>query len=536
MLLLSMGAAACRPDRPATDRERTSLAHLLQQADAFLRLDMSDSAFAYGNRALALAATSNDRPGLAASHRIVGALLYQQGAYTQALEHQLRAHELLLATGEAPDVAASYHALGWTYYYTKQPDLALRHFTQAYKGYKQVRDISGEARSLGYIGHIHEKRGQFDQALDYQHRALALYRQVLDSAGMADILERIGSVYEDMEAYDDAASYFGQAMQLNEATGSIHPLVSNYNNLGDIFQKTGRYADAIRYTQQALALARNLGDKYQISSALRDLGETYHLLGDEARAYEATYEGRQLYEEIYTEEIAAQIALTQTLFETERMRAQIEVLEKARRFNQLVRIVLLVVFVLLLLVGFLIIKTQQLRLRKNREIFETQQRLLQAEVENSQLNEARLQQELEANSKALTSHALHIIQKNRILEELRQGLETVLKAKKSEQKDQLKALLQLIDYSFTRDQEWQDFRQAFEQVHHSFFDALRTAFPDLSPADLRLCALIRLGMDSKDIATVLGISTDSLRISRYRLKKKLGLGPDDSLSTFIHQV
>jgi DNA-binding CsgD family transcriptional regulator len=53
---------------------------------------------------------------------------------------------------------------------------------------------------------------------------------------------------------------------------------------------------------------------------------------------------------------------------------------------------------------------------------------------------------------------------------------------------------------------------------------------------MRLIALLRINLDSADIATLLGISTDSLRVSRYRLRKKLNIAQGDNLTAFIQSL
>ncbi|MCB0469322.1 MAG: helix-turn-helix transcriptional regulator, partial [Flavobacteriaceae bacterium] len=59
------------------------------------------------------------------------------------------------------------------------------------------------------------------------------------------------------------------------------------------------------------------------------------------------------------------------------------------------------------------------------------------------------------------------------------------------------------------------------------------ASSELSPAELRLCMLLRLNLSSKEIASILRITPDSVRIARYRLRKKLTINTKDDLQTFI---
>jgi hypothetical protein len=97
-------------------------------------------------------------------------------------------------------------------------------------------------------------------------------------------------------------------------------------------------------------------------------------------------------------------------------------------------------------------------------------------------------------------------------------------------------LIQLINLNFNHDQYWNEFRETFEQVHQQFFDNVKRHGEELTGNDLRLLALIKLNLASPDIATLLGISQDSLRVSRYRLKKKLSLDASESLTAFVQSL
>jgi DNA-binding CsgD family transcriptional regulator len=73
-------------------------------------------------------------------------------------------------------------------------------------------------------------------------------------------------------------------------------------------------------------------------------------------------------------------------------------------------------------------------------------------------------------------------------------------------------------------------------VHNNFFDSLKAKYPTLNSYDLKLCALIKLNLDTKEIATIMDISPESVKVARSRLRKKLQLDPSDNLSSFITQI
>jgi DNA-binding CsgD family transcriptional regulator len=83
------------------------------------------------------------------------------------------------------------------------------------------------------------------------------------------------------------------------------------------------------------------------------------------------------------------------------------------------------------------------------------------------------------------------------------------------------------------DKDWEDFRLQFEQVHQGFFKQLKDQCPELSTSELKLCALIKLNLSMKETPTILGISPESVKTARYRLRKKLQLSHEENLIDFI---
>ncbi len=84
-----------------------------------------------------------------------------------------------------------------------------------------------------------------------------------------------------------------------------------------------------------------------------------------------------------------------------------------------------------------------------------------------------------------------------------------------------------------KEKDWEDFKQHFENVHPEFFTNLKLQFPDLSANDLKVAALTRLNLSIKEASNILGISPESTKTARYRLRKKLNLSPETDLFDFL---
>lgn len=83
---------------------------------------------------------------------------------------------------------------------------------------------------------------------------------------------------------------------------------------------------------------------------------------------------------------------------------------------------------------------------------------------------------------------------------------------------------------------WELFKQNFDCLEEHFFTTLSDKYPDLTTSDLKFCALLRLNMSTKEIASALNLTTRGVESARYRLRKKFSLEPTDSLTTFIHKI
>ena len=161
--------------------------------------------------------------------------------------------------------------------------------------------------------------------------------------------------------------------------------------------------------------------------------------------------------------------------------------------------------------------------------YKTRQDYYQAELEKVRLQETQLQQELEAKNKQLASYAINFIRKNELIESLKANLTQLKKGPHLDSARQLNDLNRLLESSGQIDREWDDFKRQFEEVHKDFYKTLKHYYPDLTNNELKLCTLLKLNMNAKEAAAIMGVSPDSVKKARHRLRKKLALDPAKNL-------
>ncbi|MGY6649439.1 tetratricopeptide repeat protein [Wenyingzhuangia sp. IMCC45574] len=143
----------------------------------------------------------------------------------------------------------------------------------------------------------------------------------------------------------------------------------------------------------------------------------------------------------------------------------------------------------------------------------------------------RANAEVEIKKKELAVTALQLIEKDKLLEEIKKGLDEVKKNKDDSSVEQLKSTIKV-----NAAKTWEEFETRFVQVNSSFYKSLGKKHSDLSRNELKLCALVKLNFSTKEMSQLLGVSADSVNKARYRLRKKLGLQRDDNLVSYINSI
>lgn len=177
---------------------------------------------------------------------------------------------------------------------------------------------------------------------------------------------------------------------------------------------------------------------------------------------------------------------------------------------------------------------QQLRIATEKET-------LQKDYEIANLKAESLEQEISHKSRELSATAMNLIRKNEILREIGAQIDKISADQvegSSHQtlKKSLKKIQATIKASIEKTDELEEFTRNFDIVYQDFTKTLHELHPTLTQSDIRLCCYIRMGLASKEIAPLVNISSKSVEMARYRLRKKLGIDADASLYSYLHDL
>jgi len=174
--------------------------------------------------------------------------------------------------------------------------------------------------------------------------------------------------------------------------------------------------------------------------------------------------------------------------------------------------------------------------KKQREklLLKKQQELERKELENKEqitrFNNDKLKQDIENKNRELGISTMNLIKKNELLNNLKKELQNINDIKK------IKRVIGIIDQNINNTDDWKLFEEAFNNADKDFLKKIKHIHPELTSNDLRLCAYLRLNLSSKEIAPLLNISPRSVEVKRYRLRKKMNLEHEVSLSDYILEI
>ena len=342
----------------------------------------------------------------------------------------------------------------------------------------------------------------------------------------------ISSALIAMKQYEDAREFCTRNIEIAEKANDPDFLAYNYLLIGISFQKEKNYSKAIEFAMKGKEIceANNLMDKKQYTYQL--LKEIYNERGNYTEAFEFFAKEKQIEAVLEKEKATIEINRINAEHELEKRMQEIEAFKKITYYRNLAKNAGLVLLGIAAFILYLFNVRKKLKVQLQKEELEKLKVEQMLELEEKE----RLKERLEYKERELASSMMFTIQKNKMLSELKEKIATLKVNNDGELRKQVNRLGRNIELNMNFDDDWQKFKMHFDEVHPDFFKKILQVNNALNLNDTRFCAYIRMGLSTKEIAQIMGISASSVQKARYRLKKKLQLEKDTNLISFIAKL
>ncbi len=386
--------------------------------------------------------------------------------------------------------------------------------------YRQSVDFGNKAATFQLqipAGHIcgnyntialcYKELEQYDSALLVYNKALQLAHKINSKVWISLINGNIGDVYMLQKEYTKAKPLleydYRWSMQNNEKENAANSL----QHVAKIYLINQQKDSALLLAKEAQLLLETKGASSPVysSNVYQTLAMAYH----EKKIHDSAWKYQQLYlqnaDSVSNRKSINRLDIIQTKINYEQSLSNIKSLLREKQAEQIKRNFLLAGIIIVLFTAFLFYQNQRLRFRFKKE---------------------QLMQETAAAKQQLQSFTQSVIEKNEMIEQLQLQV----------QQHTQQTTTELLQQTILTDEDWERFQQLFKKVHPGFFNELKKINVEITAAELRLAALIKLNISNKQMAAMQGISADSIRKSKHRLRQRLNITVEDGLEEFISGV
>ena len=376
----------------------------------------------------------------------------------------------------------------------------------------------------------------WDSAILLLNAAMPGLRAGKDSSTLAIAYINQGSYYTGKGKSDSAFLFYRIANRLADQIANNNIRLTLYGNLGNYYRDGGRYDSALSFYREARKTALEDSNISQYAQMAYEMSLLFTANQHPDSAYAYLNEYNTYLARIQQPQTAESYRkYVDLVMESSNQKIKISEQEAALKSKQLLITLILssaclVVFALMLLITI----ERKRRMRQAALLKEVENKDLAEQLEHEQQIQQLQQEKMEQKVRELSSYSLLLASKNNILQEVSGMLEQMDKENLPDLKSRAK---RLIGENLRTDEDyWNTFAVHFNQVNPTFFANLAKRFPGITANEQKLCAYIKIGMTSKQIASMLNLAPRSVNTNRYRLRKRFGLEQDDDLDQIVKSL
>ncbi len=423
----------------------------------------------------------------------------------QAIFYNLKSIELVERKGLQYffGVSHRYNILGELLYHTREYEKSIEYSKKAIYNKNDPAVFPWKMFAYNTIGLAYKKLGQFDSAIAWYDRTAQFAAENNNDIWVAIAGGNRAQVFFEQEKYEAAKLLFENDYQASIRYKEWDNAANNLQWLAKIDLMAGRNDSALQKAKKALALLQQRPQTNYAINTYQTLAEIFSALNRQDSSVYYTERYSHLHDSVERAVAVSQSAIIKLRLDEENNRHKISMLEKEKQTERIKRNAFIAIVLLLGAIAYLYYNRQHSRYRQQQKLKEL---------------------ELQSAGEKMNLFTKTIAEKTELIEQLQLQLEE--HAANPLLQQNLETLKQK---TILTEEDWNGFQQLFEKIYPNFFERLRRKNSDITHAELRFAAIIRLQMNNRQAGAMLGISADSARKTRQRLN----LPEEANLEQFI---
>lgn len=464
---------------------------------------------------------NHDNENLAKAYHYTGEAYNHASQYGEALKYYTLAKKKYQELNNNKELASIYTDISFIFWQLDNLEESQRVLTKAFNIYKYETDSIGLAQAYNNIALLKWKLGELDSALENQFKTLEIYKKI-DRSRVHKAQNNIGIIYLEMKRFGDAEIYLKESLDGAEKLNSRWSIAESCNNLAELYLTTDNKKLCNQYLIRAKSIADsiqaqvlifdNLSLRSRLLESQNNFQESLSAFKEYIRVRDQTSKSAEL-DQFSQIQMITEIELKET--ELKESFDNIKKLEEKQYVERLKQSILLLIIVLTATFAYIAIRSFKKRVKKIKR------------------DRVKIEKQLNEQNRELTNLAIHITQRNEFLSDIKLRLKKI--KKESDIKPNILEINSIISQKVEQGEELKELYKKIDKVHSKFISTLKEKFPSLTPKELKLASMLRLGLSSKEISDLQHISAKSVDMARYRLKKRMNI-TEGSVTQFIKDL
>lgn len=487
-------------------------------ASAYQNTGQPDSAIYWLNEIIPALERTANTVALGKAYRGLGASYMTKGEMPVSVDYFYKSMGEFGKTNDSTDFFQSQIELATVFFSLNDFEKSLRLHRESYRYFKMNRDTIQMAYILDGITVALNHMDSIEAAYQAGKESLNLYRHLQDLRGISVSSNNLAHLCKRRGDLAFAEVYLREGLAMMEKSGDARYIPVCLSNLGNCLLEMGKLSEAEAILHRAQTSLSPANDMREVANIQLALSKLYQRTGQTGKALEFRLAYDQLKDSLTSRQQLQIIAEAGERYQSKVKAAEIQRLKYENDLHQIRSWVLIggLVAFFCALGGWLYIRhrRQELLLQKEKELL-----LEKAKTQDAELKLAYTE---------LAAFAQKIQEKTRMLDELQSKME-INPEKLSDY------LSDFYQQRILTEEDWELFKEKMNKVYPGILLKIKQNYPDISQAELRLLLLIKINLETREIAATLGISPDTVKKTRQRLRRRLGMSESDKLEETIRQ-
>ncbi|WP_405605531.1 tetratricopeptide repeat protein [Polaribacter sp. Asnod1-A03] len=505
-----------------TDEEKIEF--LYECGEFFYDINIAKSEYFYA-KALSL---NKDKDNLMKGRTLfkLGLIEKKKGNLSTSLRYLNNSKDIFEKINNIERLASVTFDIASVYRYKKQEKKEFEYYKKAFKYIKK-----GDKKNLGkgylYLGNYYTRLKKLDSSIYFYEKALNIFKILNRDDRVYNVYNNLANTYYKQGRYKEIIDLRSLVLKHAKKEKNQLLITVNYHNIAAAYIKMRKFNFAKKYLDSAITVAKKENLKMRISKSYNSLAKVNFDLKNYKQAYLYNQEYKIYSDSIFKSQILNTLKETELQNKLKIENKNLQILKQEQAFEK--TLYLIIIFVFLLLGIPLVFLFHRNSVNKNK--------IIQGNLEKEKIKKEVLSQKFKRSEAEVKNLVAENSMKLEFLKQLLVQLKNQRKSIKSvEVRSYIKDLSFKIQQQITTDSKLTLLNKKIDSINDGFDKMLINNYKDLTKTEREVCALLRLNLSIKEIASIRNSSPDAIKVTRYRIRKKMNVPKNKNLEVFIQDL